>query len=92
MFLDTIASGRRLGVPERRPAPRSNCPHCGRETPTVRGVCTECWGSKGGRLFTVKKRGPEGGIDEDFWLRSWGCSWTGVVIVVTVIVVASPWI
>jgi hypothetical protein len=57
----------------------------------VRGVCTECWGSKGGRLFTVKKRGPEGGIDEDFWLRSWGCSWPAALMLAAVIVLANSW-
>ena len=30
-----------------RRAPRSACPHCGRETPTVSGgVCADCWGVK----------------------------------------------
>jgi len=54
-------------VPEKRRARRSLCPHCGKETPTERGVCTNCWGSKGGRLFTVRKRGPESG-GQDSWL------------------------
>ena len=30
-----------------REAPRSPCPHCGRETATVSGgVCADCWGVK----------------------------------------------
>ena len=34
-------------VSELRDAPRSRCPHCGRETRTVsRGVCADCWGVK----------------------------------------------
>jgi hypothetical protein len=24
-------------------APRSPCPHCGRESKTVQGVCADCW-------------------------------------------------
>jgi hypothetical protein len=39
-------------------APRSLCPHCGRMSPTVQGVCADCWGSKGGRQFWLRKRGP----------------------------------
>ena len=31
---------------ELRRAPRSPCPHCGRETKTVSGVCAECWRAK----------------------------------------------
>ena len=27
-------------------APVSSCPHCGRETKTVQGVCADCWGVK----------------------------------------------
>ena len=80
-----------MGVPERQPARRSHCPHCGKETATVRGVCTECWGSKGGRLFTVEKRGPESGPLEppEFW--RWGCSLTMVVIVGVAVLVLSGW-
>jgi hypothetical protein len=64
----------------------------------VRGVCTECWGSKGGRLFTVKKRGPHGNpVDPsesgllDPWRQSWGCSSTILLIVGAAIVVLSGW-
>ena len=84
-FLSTIKSGRRSGESQSRPpsdpGPLSRrqrreqlsvCPHCGKNSATVRGVCTECWGSKGGRLFTVKKRGPESGpsILSSRWGRS----------------------
>jgi hypothetical protein len=27
-------------------APVSACPHCGRESKTVQGVCADCWGVK----------------------------------------------
>jgi hypothetical protein len=53
---------RRLGPPritrsglELRLARRSLCPHCGRMSPTVQGVCTDCWGSKGGQQFWARK-------------------------------------
>jgi hypothetical protein len=53
---------RRLGPPrftrsglELRLARRSLCPHCGRMSPTVQGVCADCWGSKGGRQFWVRE-------------------------------------
>jgi hypothetical protein len=38
-----------------RLARRSLCPHCGRVSPTVQGVCADCWGSKGGRQFWIRK-------------------------------------
>ena len=31
------------------------CPHCGRDSKTVQGVCADCWGSKGGRQFWGRK-------------------------------------
>jgi hypothetical protein len=53
---------RRLGPPrvtrsgiELRLARRSLCPHCGRVSPTIQGVCADCWGSKGGRQFWIRK-------------------------------------
>lgn len=36
-------------------APSSRCPHCGRDSKTVQGVCADCWGSKEGRHFWVRK-------------------------------------
>ena len=57
----------------------------------MRGVCTECWGSKGGRLFTVKKRGPEGGLEVDPSLWRWGCSFTMAMIVGVALLVLSGW-
>jgi hypothetical protein len=36
-------------------APSSRCPHCGRDSKTVQGVCADCWGSKGGREFWARK-------------------------------------
>jgi hypothetical protein len=39
-------------------APSSRCPHCGRDSKTVQGVCADCWGSKGGRLFLARNNGP----------------------------------
>lgn len=52
----------RLGPPrttrsalQLRLARRSLCPHCGRMSPTVQGVCADCWGSKGGRPFWIRK-------------------------------------
>jgi hypothetical protein len=37
-------------------APASPCPHCGRTTKTVQGVCADCWRSKGGRLLGATGR------------------------------------
>jgi hypothetical protein len=56
----------------------------------VRGVCTQCWGSKGGRLFTVEKRGPESG-PQDPTLWRWGCSFTMIVIVGVALLMMSAW-
>ena len=60
-------------VRELRFARRSPCPHCGRTTRTVQGVCADCWGSKevGHRQFFVRKtRGSPGWffLDDDVWL------------------------
>jgi hypothetical protein len=54
-------------------ARRSPCPHCGRETKTVEGVCADCWGTKeeGHRQFFVPKRGASPGwffLDDLVWL------------------------
>ena len=59
----------------------------------MRGTCTECWGSKGGRLFTVKKRGPESGpFDPVGWQwGSWGCSFTMIVTVGASLLTLSQW-
>ena len=46
----TSASAIRLAF-----APSSRCPHCGRHSKTVQGVCADCWGSKGGRQFWIRK-------------------------------------
>ena len=46
----TSASAIRLAF-----APSSRCPHCGRDSKTVQGVCADCWGSKEGRQFWVRK-------------------------------------
>jgi hypothetical protein len=35
-------------------APSSRCPHCGRDSKTVQGVCADCWGNKEGRPFWVR--------------------------------------
>jgi hypothetical protein len=56
-----------------RLARRSPCPHCGRETKTVEGVCADCWGTKeqGRRQFFVEKRGGSPGwffLDDLLWL------------------------
>lgn len=39
-------------------AESSLCPHCGRTTKTVQGVCADCWGSKVGRQFWLRKHAP----------------------------------
>ncbi len=37
-------------------ARRSLCPHCGRVSPTVQGICADCWEPKGGaRPFWVRR-------------------------------------
>jgi hypothetical protein len=73
----------------------SVCPHCGKNSATVRGVCTECWGSKGGRLFTVQKRGPESG--PSLLSPRWGWSGPGCLPWVVlgwllVLSIVTPWI
>jgi hypothetical protein len=54
-------------------ARRTPCPHCGRNTKTIEGVCADCWGSKeeGHRQFFVEKRHGSPGwffLDDLFWL------------------------
>ena len=39
-------------------APTSDCPHCGRNSKTVQGVCADCWGSKGGRPLGARRQRP----------------------------------
>ena len=63
---------RRLGPPRPSPsalelarAPSSICPHCGRNSKTVQGVCADCWGSKGGRQFWLSKQAPRASILDD---------------------------
>lgn len=56
-----------------RVARRSHCPHCGRETKTVEGVCADCWGTKekGHRQFFLRKgQGSPGwfGVDDALWV------------------------
>jgi hypothetical protein len=46
-----------------RAARRSPCPHCGRETKTVEGVCADCWGTKEEdhrQSFVLKREGSPG--------------------------------
>ena len=63
--MTTLAHSRRRRVP-RAPrtsasairlafAPSSRCPHCGRDSKTVQGVCADCWGSKGEKQFWARK-------------------------------------
>ena len=40
------ASRRSRAAVELTRAQSSACPHCGRETKTVQGVCADCWGVK----------------------------------------------
>jgi hypothetical protein len=49
-----------------RLAPKSPCPHCGRTTKTVQGVCADCWGSKGGRQFWVRRYQGSDSLLEEF--------------------------
>jgi hypothetical protein len=58
---------------ELRFARRTPCPHCGRKTKTVQGVCADCWGSKEGgrRQFFVRKTQSSPGwfpFEDDVWL------------------------
>jgi hypothetical protein len=74
-------------VLELRRARRSMCPHCGRMTKTVEGVCADCWGSKepGRRQFFARKsRGSSEWwfLDEDVWLVVMAALGLGVVYVV----------
>jgi hypothetical protein len=43
-----VAAGRRTSRAARAlgEAPASLCPHCGRQSKTVNGVCADCWGVK----------------------------------------------
>jgi hypothetical protein len=56
-------------------APSSPCPSCGRITKTVQGVCADCWGSKGGRQFWVRRYQGSDSLLEEFL----GLSTAGVV-------------
>jgi hypothetical protein len=58
---------------ELRLARSSLCPHCGRKTKTVQGVCADCWGSKeqGRRQFFARKSRVSPGwfdLDDDVWI------------------------
>jgi hypothetical protein len=49
-------------------APSSRCPHCGRVTKTVDGVCADCWGPKEARArrFAFRRtQGSPGATDDD---------------------------
>src|SRR3712207_1766372 len=48
-------------------APSSPCPHCGRTSKTVQGVCADCWGPKeaGARQFWIRKEGPRDSLLAD---------------------------
>jgi ribosomal protein L37E len=48
-------------------APSSPCPHCGRDSKTVQGVCADCWGPKeaGARQFWIRKEGPRDSLLDD---------------------------
>ena len=75
-----------------RSARRSACPHCGRETKTVEGVCADCWGTKeeGHRQFFVPKRG---GSPDWFGLPGWlfpdDLAWLGVAVAFVVLLVVA---
>ena len=60
----------RAGVRLRRAA-TSPCPHCGRTTKTVDGVCADCWGQKEGepRFFFRRTQGSWVGdlLPLDWW-------------------------
>jgi hypothetical protein len=73
----------------RRLTPKTHCPHCGKRTATVRGVCTECWGGKGrARLFTIRKRGPEEAPPDPVW----GCApWWLAVLSAAVLSILRGW-
>jgi hypothetical protein len=74
-----------------RRSPRTPCPHCGKVTATVRGTCTECWGSKGGQLFTVEKRRPAGaGVDPV--LGPSGCLWWPLLLAALSLSILLGWI
>lgn len=44
---------------ELRRAPVTPCPHCGRETKTVGGVCAECWRAKEAGAHEVFRSEPK---------------------------------
>jgi hypothetical protein len=62
-------------------APSSPCPACGRTTKTVQGVCADCWASKGGRQFWVRRHGGSDSLVEEFL----GLGTAGVIALAAVI-------
>ena len=73
-------------------APSAPCPHCGRVTKTVDGMCADCWGVKdhdrAKRWLTARRRQPL--FDDPLdWLWVVGAV---VAAVLLVVVAAGQWI
>jgi hypothetical protein len=75
-------------------APSSPCPHCGRTTKTVQGVCADCWGSKGGRQFWVRRyQGSDSLLEEFLGLRTgWIIALTALLASLPALVIVIGWI
>jgi hypothetical protein len=77
-----------------RLAPRSLCPHCERVSATVQGVCADCWGSKGGRQFWVRRsQGSDSLLEEFLGLSTiWVVAATALVASIPATVIVISWI
>jgi hypothetical protein len=75
-------------------APSSACPHCGRTTKTVQGVCADCWGSKGGRQFWVRRyQGSDSYLEEFLGVDTLTLVGLGAVVgAVPAVIVLITWI
>jgi hypothetical protein len=64
----------------------TRCSHCGRDSATVRGICTECWGVKDETKVDRRPRRRDSGGSAGFWddpfgCLPWGCfPWTALLI------------
>jgi hypothetical protein len=59
-------------------------------SPTVQGVCADCWGSKGGRQFWIRKTGPSADDPVIDWLS--GYALVAVLALLPILVLVLIWI
>jgi hypothetical protein len=81
--------GRSRAAIELDSAPVSHCPHCGRQTRTVEGVCADCWVAKVPGAYEAMRRPAktEPLLDWGYlgWLGWWEVCRIGLLIVVLIV-------